>query len=70
MRHPSQLLVPSRRQFLQSIGLVWYYETSNPTMSFLGRRTLARIAADEGWSLKQTDPHSGDAVRESVAEFR
>ena len=36
--------------FQQSIGLVWYYETSNPTMSFLGRRTLARIAADEGWS--------------------
>ena len=36
--------------FQQSIGLVWYYQTSNPTMSFLGRRTLARIAADEGWS--------------------
>jgi aminoglycoside phosphotransferase (APT) family kinase protein len=36
--------------FQQSIGLVWYYETSNPTMSFLGRRTLGRIAADEGSS--------------------
>jgi aminoglycoside phosphotransferase (APT) family kinase protein len=36
--------------FQQSIGLVWYYETSNPTMSSLGGRTLGRIAADEGSS--------------------
>jgi aminoglycoside phosphotransferase (APT) family kinase protein len=33
--------------FQQSMGLVWYYETSNPTMSQLGRRTLAQIQADE-----------------------
>ena len=29
--------------FEQAIGLVWYYATSNPTMSALGRRTLQRI---------------------------
>lgn len=29
--------------FQQAMGLVWYYETSNPTMSGLGRRTLERI---------------------------
>ncbi|MEV6301365.1 aminoglycoside phosphotransferase family protein [Actinoplanes sp. NPDC051861] len=27
----------------QSLGLVWYYETSNPVMSRIGRRTLSRI---------------------------
>lgn len=32
--------------FQQAMGLVWYYETSNPTMSALGRRTLERILAD------------------------
>lgn len=31
--------------FQQAMGLVWYYETSNPTMSALGRRTLDRILA-------------------------
>ena len=29
--------------FEQSMGLVWYYETSNPTMSRIGRRTLGRL---------------------------
>jgi aminoglycoside phosphotransferase (APT) family kinase protein len=29
--------------FEQAMGLVWYYIESNPTMSELGRRTLARI---------------------------
>lgn len=29
--------------FEQSLGLVWYYETSNPVMSGIGRRTLERI---------------------------
>ena len=29
--------------FEQAMGLVWYYETSNPTMSALGRRTLQRL---------------------------
>ena len=29
--------------FEQAMGLVWYYATSNPTMSALGRRTLERI---------------------------
>jgi aminoglycoside phosphotransferase (APT) family kinase protein len=32
--------------FAQSMGLVWYYATSNPAMSLLGRRTLQRIMAD------------------------
>lgn len=31
--------------FQQAMGLVWYYETSNPTMSAIGRRTLERILA-------------------------
>lgn len=29
--------------FAQAIGLVWYYTESNPTMSALGRSTLARV---------------------------
>ena len=29
--------------FVQAMGLVWYYAVSNPTMSFIGRRTLDRI---------------------------
>jgi aminoglycoside phosphotransferase (APT) family kinase protein len=32
----------------QSMGLVWYYERSNPVMSSLGRRALERILADPG----------------------
>lgn len=31
--------------FQQAMGLVWYYESTNPTMSDLGRRTLERILA-------------------------
>ncbi|MFD0745480.1 phosphotransferase [Phytohabitans flavus] len=33
--------------FVQAIGTVWYYRESNPTMSDMGRRTLARILADD-----------------------
>ncbi len=33
--------------FQQSLGLVWYYAESNPTMSKWGRRTLRRLAAAE-----------------------
>ncbi|HLL64980.1 MAG TPA: aminoglycoside phosphotransferase family protein [Micromonosporaceae bacterium] len=32
--------------FEQAMGLVWYYERSNPAMSDMGRRTLRRIMAD------------------------
>jgi aminoglycoside phosphotransferase (APT) family kinase protein len=32
--------------FQQAMGLVWYYVDSNPVMSQIGRRTLARLAAD------------------------
>jgi aminoglycoside phosphotransferase (APT) family kinase protein len=32
--------------FQQAMGLVWYYERSNPAMSRLGRSTLERILAD------------------------
>ncbi|MFY1620313.1 aminoglycoside phosphotransferase family protein [Micromonospora sp. WMMD736] len=32
--------------FQQAMGLVWYYQRTNPTMSLIGRRTLARISAD------------------------
>jgi aminoglycoside phosphotransferase (APT) family kinase protein len=32
--------------FQQAMGLVWYYVETNPLMSKLGRRTLARITAD------------------------
>jgi aminoglycoside phosphotransferase (APT) family kinase protein len=31
--------------FQQAMGLVWYYEHSNPVMSSWGRRTLDRITA-------------------------
>lgn len=40
--------------FQQAMGLVWYYERSNPTMSALGCSTLGRIAADPTiWSGRQ-----------------
>jgi aminoglycoside phosphotransferase (APT) family kinase protein len=29
--------------FEQALGLVWYYEATNPTMSDVGRRTLGRL---------------------------
>ncbi|WP_229075996.1 aminoglycoside phosphotransferase family protein [Actinoplanes sp. DH11] len=32
--------------FEQSMGLVWFYEHSNPVMAGIGRRTLDRILAD------------------------
>lgn len=32
--------------FQQAMGLVWYYRSSNPVMSALGRSTLARILDD------------------------
>ena len=32
--------------FVQAMGLVWYYEQSNPTMSALGRSTLQRLMDD------------------------
>lgn len=32
--------------FQQAIGLVWYYRTSNPTMSELGRSSLERLLED------------------------
>ncbi len=34
--------------FEQAMGLVWYYAESNPPMSTLGRRTLARILDPAG----------------------
>lgn len=36
--------------FQQAIGLVWYYQDSNPGMSALGRSTLARIMNDHSFS--------------------
>jgi aminoglycoside phosphotransferase (APT) family kinase protein len=32
--------------FQQAMGLVWYYVDSNPMMSQIGRRTLARLATE------------------------
>lgn len=32
--------------FQQAMGLVWYYRTTNPTMSALGRSTIARLVED------------------------
>jgi aminoglycoside phosphotransferase (APT) family kinase protein len=32
--------------FEQSMGLVWFYEKTNPVMAGIGRRTLRRILAD------------------------
>jgi len=34
--------------FQQAMGLVWYYETTNRTLSRMGRRTLARLTAADG----------------------
>jgi aminoglycoside phosphotransferase (APT) family kinase protein len=33
--------------FAQAMGLVWYYATTNPTMSAIGRRTLDRLVEDQ-----------------------
>jgi hypothetical protein len=32
--------------FQQAMGLVWYYEQTNPSMSALGRSTLSRLLDD------------------------
>ena len=32
--------------FVQAVGLVWYYTSTNPTMALLGRTTLARLLGD------------------------
>jgi aminoglycoside phosphotransferase (APT) family kinase protein len=32
--------------FQQAMGLVWYYERTNPSMSALGRNTLSRLLGD------------------------
>ncbi len=32
----------------QAMGLVWYYQTSNPRISALGRSTLNRLLDDSG----------------------
>jgi aminoglycoside phosphotransferase (APT) family kinase protein len=32
--------------FVQAMGALWYYVKSNPAMSRMGRRTLARIKRD------------------------
>jgi len=29
--------------FVQAMGVVWYYDRTNPTMARMGRRTLARV---------------------------
>lgn len=46
--------------FQQAMGLVWYYEESNPGMSALGRTTLSRIAND---SLFSQPRHPHERVR-------
>jgi aminoglycoside phosphotransferase (APT) family kinase protein len=33
--------------FEQAMGAIWYYRSSNPTMSRMGRRTLERIRAED-----------------------
>jgi aminoglycoside phosphotransferase (APT) family kinase protein len=35
--------------FEQAMGVVWYYAASNPVMSEMGRRTLARLLADRAY---------------------
>ena len=34
--------------FEQAMGVAWYYVDTNPAMSRMGRRTLARLAAGGG----------------------
>jgi aminoglycoside phosphotransferase (APT) family kinase protein len=41
--------------FAQAMGLVWYYVTSNPTMAFVGRRTLDRLLRACGEELDPDD---------------
>jgi aminoglycoside phosphotransferase (APT) family kinase protein len=36
--------------FQQAMGAAWYYQSSNPPMSRMGRRTVERILADEAGS--------------------
>jgi aminoglycoside phosphotransferase (APT) family kinase protein len=36
--------------FQQALGAAWYYQSSNPTMSRMGRRTVERILGDEAVS--------------------
>lgn len=43
--------------FQQAMGLVWYYQTSNPEMAQLGRSTLTRILHDA--ELRRTLPTTG-----------
>ena len=38
--------------FVQAMGAIWYYRSSNPPMSRMGLRTLERIRADAPDSLK------------------
>jgi len=39
--------------FEQAVGLVWYYAESNPTMSAIGRRTLACLVAATAYESNQ-----------------
>ena len=49
--------------FEQAIGLVWYYEHSNPVMSALGARTLSRIPGGGSLGPRAAQPASGCAHR-------
>ena len=40
--------------FEQAMGLVWYYESSNPSMSELGRSTLQRMLDDRDLLVMDT----------------
>ena len=42
---PDEWLRGAAWAFAQAMGLVWYYQHSNPEMSALGRTTLTRLVA-------------------------
>ncbi|MGI6877965.1 phosphotransferase [Microbacterium sp. gxy059] len=43
----------------QALGLVWYYASSNPEMSDLGRRTIARLLADPALGRRRSEVTGG-----------
>ena len=51
--------------FEQAMGLVWYYEVSNPLVSLWGRRTLDRLLHEGG--EVQAQPEARRRLRECEA---
>ena len=46
--------------FEQAMGIVWYYEVSNPLVSLWGRRRTLDRLLHEGGECKHSRRHEGD----------